>query len=281
MARILLKTTIPTMADDWHIGRFSLLAANLAGNGHAVTARDREEDGEGDIDLRAAAGGAYDQIWLFGVDVTGALTPADVAALDTFRARGGGLMLSRDHQNLGACLAKIGGIGTAQNFQDANPESDATRHCIDDTETPTITWPNYHSGRNGDAQRIELVGDPHPILRRADGSTLTWLPSHPHEGAVNAPPSLGHAARVIARGSSQRTGAAFNLTVAVEAGGPSGGGRAVADSSFHHFCDCNLDPAMGAPSFVTEPWGEAIVRDPLKRADADAYAANIAAWLAQ
>lgn len=56
-------------------------------------------------------------------------------------------------------------------------------------------------------------------------------------------------------------------------------GGAVADSSFHHFCDCNLDPAMGAPSFVTEPWGNAVAHDPVKRADADVYASNIAAWL--
>ena len=281
MARILLKTTIATTPDDWHIGRFALLAANLAAHGHAVTARDRTETARGDdIDLADAAQGAFDQVWLFGVDVTGALTDSDVAAIDAFRQRGGGLLLSRDHQNLGACLAKIGGVGSAQNFQERNPEADPQRHCIDDTETPAITWPNYHSGRNGDAQPVEVLGDLHPILRRADGGAIEWLPAHPHEGAVSAPPALGTAARAIARGRSATTGATFNLAVAVEAGPASGGGRAVADSSFHHFCDCNLDPRAGAPSFVVEPWGDAMLRDPAKRADADAYAANIAAWLA-
>ena len=280
MARILLKTTIPTTVDDWHVGRFSLLAANLAAHGHAVTPRDRVEVDGGDVDLADAAAGAYDQVWLFGVDVTSALTDADVAAIDRFRERGGGLMLSRDHQNLGACLAKIGAVGATQHFQDANPEPDAARRCVDDIESPAITWPNYHSGRNGDAQPIEIVGALHPVFTRADGCAIAWLPAHPHEGTVGAGDSLAGAARVIARGQSARTGAAFNLAVAVEAGIASGGGRVLADSSFHHFCDCNLDPAMGAPSFVDEPWGDGMVRDAAKRADADAYAANIAAWLA-
>jgi hypothetical protein len=39
--RILLQTTIPYTADDWHAGRFSLLAQALRDRGHAVTARDR------------------------------------------------------------------------------------------------------------------------------------------------------------------------------------------------------------------------------------------------
>ena len=41
--KILLQTTIPFTEDDWHIGRFSLLREQLAGEpGFVVTARDRE-----------------------------------------------------------------------------------------------------------------------------------------------------------------------------------------------------------------------------------------------
>ncbi|MGZ4716897.1 MAG: hypothetical protein ACXWCB_09405 [Acidimicrobiales bacterium] len=39
MARILLQTTIPDIPDDWNVGRFSLLADELARAGHEVTAR--------------------------------------------------------------------------------------------------------------------------------------------------------------------------------------------------------------------------------------------------
>ena len=44
LIKILLQTTIPTVEDDWHIGRFSLLARHLRDEGHDVTARDRVVD---------------------------------------------------------------------------------------------------------------------------------------------------------------------------------------------------------------------------------------------
>ena len=40
MAKILLQTTIPSLEDDWNIGRFSLLRDLLA-HEHDVVARDR------------------------------------------------------------------------------------------------------------------------------------------------------------------------------------------------------------------------------------------------
>ena len=71
---------------------------------------------------------------------------------------------------------------------------------------------------------------------------------------VSAPP--GARARVIARGRSKATGARFNIAVAFEADGKAG--RAIAQSTFHHFADYNWDPRVGAPSFVDEPPGDAI-----------------------
>ena len=93
MHRILLKTTIPFTEDDWHIGRFSLLQQHLRslkGVGgsprYAVDARDRVENAAGaDKDLQAAAGGAYDQVWLIGTDSTGGLTRQDIDALNQDR----------------------------------------------------------------------------------------------------------------------------------------------------------------------------------------------------
>ena len=35
---------------------------------------------------------------------------------------------------------------------------------IDDQDTPTIFWPNYHSGSNGDFQRIAAVEPVHELL---------------------------------------------------------------------------------------------------------------------
>ncbi len=278
--RILLKTTIPTTEDDWHIGRFSRLVAHLAasGGGFDVTARDRIIDAQGDdLDLRSAAEGAFDQVWLIAVDVTGALTARDIDHIAAFRARGGGLFLTRDHQDLGACLARLGAVGATQHFQSVNPEADEARRCCDDLEMPAITWPNYHSGANGDLQAIEVARPVHPIMRRASGDPIARLPAHPHEGAVGVPDGLGDAARLIACGRSATSGAVFGLCVAIEEPGQ---GRAVSDSSFHHLADFNWDPRLGCPSFVDEAPGDEVLRDPRALDDVHAYVSNIAAWLA-
>jgi hypothetical protein len=280
--RILLKTTIAPVKDDWNIGRFSLLCRHLASlrNGRSyydVTARDRVEDECGnDVDLIGAARGEFDQLWLFAADDTGALTDRDVEAIATFRDRGGGVLLTRDHQDLGACLGKLGALGATHYFQSVNPDPDPSRRCCDDLGTPSITWPNFHSGANGGLQRIAVEPPVHALMARADGEPLKYLPAHPHEGSVGVPAALGQTARVVARGRSQRTGASYNLCVAVEE--PSQG-RAVSDSSFHHFCDYNWNPRMGAPTFVTEPAGDGMLREPAALRDTHRYVENIAEWL--
>jgi hypothetical protein len=281
--RILLKTTIPTTEDDWHIGRFSRLAAHLASLKadagaplYAVTAADRTQTEAGDdADLEALAAGAYDQLWLFAVDVTGALTARDAANIEAFRKRGGGVLLTRDHQDLGACLTKLGALGATQYFQSVNPDPDPARHRRDDELTQAISWPNYHSGANGDLQAIECPG-PHPLVADAAGGVIRHLPAHPHEGAVGAPVSLGAAAQVVAFGRSQVTGARFNICLAVE---EPGRGRGVSDSSFHHFSDYNWNPTMGCPSFVEESAGRQVLERPHALAGAHRYVENIAAWL--
>jgi len=108
-----------------------------------------------------------------------------------------------------------------------------------------------------------------------DGS-IRFLPSHPHEGAVSAPPAAR--ARVIARGTSKATGVRFNIAVAFEADGRAG--AAIAQSTFHHFADYNWDPRVGAPSFVDEPPGDGMLLHPEGLAAAHRYSCNVALWLA-
>jgi hypothetical protein len=282
--RLLLKTTIGPVEDDWHVGRFSQLAEHLgslrgdSGEAlYAVTAHDRVEDAAGnDVDLAAFAYGGFDQLWLFAVDVVGALTETDAAHIEAGQQAGRGVLLTRDHQDLGACLTKLGDVGQAQHFHSANPDPDATRRRRDDPETLSIDWPNFHSGANGDVQAIETPLPSHPIVRRASGEAITHLPSHPHEGEVGVPASLKDHSAVIVVGTSKATGARFNIAVAID--GP-GRGRAVADSSFHHLADFNWDPRLGKPSFVTETPSDAVIRDPGLLADTRRYVENIAAWL--
>jgi hypothetical protein len=282
--RLLLKTTIGPVEDDWHVGRFSRLAEHLASlrgdDGealYAVTTRDRTEDAAGnDVDLAAFADGGFDQLWLLAVDAVGALTETDAAQVETGLKRGRGALITRDHQDLGACLTKLGDVGQAQHFHSANPDPDTARCCRDDTGTLSIDWPNYHSGDNGDVQTVEAPLPVHPIMRRASGETIARLPSHPHEGDVGIPAALKDHSAVIAVGTSKVSGARFNIGVAIDAPGR---GRVVADSSFHHLADFNWDPRLGKPSFVTETPSDVVIRDPGLLADIHRYVENIAAWL--
>lgn len=282
--KILLQTTIPRTADDWSIDRFSLLAALLREERDEsgrprfeVTMRDRDRLGEPDSVLANLERSDFGQLWLFAVDVGNGLSAEDARGIDAFRARGGGVLVARDHMDLGCSVCGLAGIGDANHFHTHNvdPTAAAVR---DDPYTTAILWPNFHSGANGDYQKIETVGPVHEVLRdpSAPGGSIQFLPSHPHEGAVSAPPDAG--ARVIARGTSKATGARFNIAVAFE--GQGAAGRAIAQSTFHHFADYNWDPRMGAPSFVDEPPGDGMLRDPVARAATDRYTRNVALWLA-
>src|SRR5262249_10204531 len=154
---------------------------------------------------------------------------------------------------------------------------DPSRRCCDDLGTPEITWPNFHSGANGDLQSVSAPDPVHALMKTPSGAPIQRLPAHPHEGSVGVPVALRPVARVVARGRSRSTGATFNLCVAVEEAGQ---GRAVSDSSFHHFCDYNWNPGMGSPSFVDEPPGAEVLA-PRALEDVHRYVENIAAWLAR
>jgi len=282
---ILLQTTIPPIADDWHIGRFSLLRRcleSLPGEDGAplftVTARDRATVGKPDPVLSALDESEYRELWLFAVDTGDGLTEEDCAGISRFRRKGGGLLVTRDHMDLGSSVCSLAGVGAAHYFHSKNPEPDPARHRIDDPYTRQILWPNYHSGPNGDYQEIVPAGASHPVLSdpTAPGGIIRYLPAHPHEGAVGAPTG-DSSARVIATGRSRVTGVNFNIAVAFE---PSqAGGPAIAESTFHHFADYNWDPRMGAPSFVDEPPGDGLARFAPARHATERYARNVALWL--
>jgi hypothetical protein len=154
----------------------------------------------------------------------------------------------------------------------------------DDQDTKSISWPNYHSGSNGNYQKINLVTPVHDVLLNSQNhaGVVQYFPAHPHEGAVGVPDGEEHA-KVIATGMSQVTGRQFNLIVAFEKAGDGHGnmlGRAIAESSFHHFVDYNWDTSKGCPSFLTEPPGDQIKREPEKLEDVKTYVGNLARWLA-
>jgi hypothetical protein len=286
--RILLQTTIPFEENDWHAGRFSLLKEHLesirnsAGeNLYDVTARDREPGSSGDDPVLASIDeSSFDEIWLMAADSGNGLTEAECEGLSRFRLRGGGILTTRDHQDLGSSICSLGGVGRANFFHSKNLEPDEARHIRDDRETTDIDFPNYHSGRNGDFQAITVRVAGHPLFTRPDGTSIEYFPAHPHEGAVGAPPD-DESASVVATGTSKVTGASFNLVVAFERGTSENGrtGRAAAHSSFHHFADYNWDPSLGCPDFVAEAPGDDYVSQPHLINDIKTYVSNLAHWL--
>jgi hypothetical protein len=289
--RILLQTTIPPIEDDWNIGRFSLLGEHLRSltstEGkplYQVTARNRESGADqNDPVLSKLDESDCDQLWLFAVDAGDGLTVADCQAITRFRQRGGGILTTRDHQDLGSSLCTLGGVGRAHFFHSRHLDPDESRHTRDDQDTQAISWPNYHSGNNGDYQRITAVEPIHDLLVNSNtkAGVIEYFPAHPHEGSVGVPEGEKHA-RVIARGISQVTHRPFNLVVAFESMTDDHGnrlGRAIADSSFHHLVDYNWDISKGCPSFLVEPPGDQVQREPEKLNDVKAFVSNVAKWL--
>lgn len=145
--RILLQTTLlPTDEDDWNIRRFSLLQTYLSSLADAsgeplvqVTARDREPDNEGDdpvlsnLDIQAV-----DELWLFALDVGGGLSPRDCEGITRFHQQGGGILATRDHQDMGISMCPLKTIGSFHYFHTRQIDPDPERCCRDDAYTMTI-----------------------------------------------------------------------------------------------------------------------------------------------
>jgi hypothetical protein len=290
--KILLQTTIPSVEDDWNINRFSLMKEYLSSlskdNGtklFEITARDREVDGDrNDRVLSRLDETDFEELWLFAVDTGDGLSVRDCEGITRFRQRGGGILTARDHEDLGSSLCTLGGVGRAHFFHSKHPDPDASRQVRDDQEAKSISWPNYHSGSNGDYQHVTAVRPVHDVLKnpRNASGVIEYFPAHPHEGSVGIPNREDHA-KVIATGVSQITGRPFNLTVAFERATDDHGhtlGRAIAEASFHHFADYNWDTSKGCPSFVTDTSGNEIKHEPGKLNDIKTYVRNVALWLA-
>lgn len=240
--------------------------------------RDRSAPGLPDPILSTLDRQSFDELWLFAVDEGSGLTREDCEGISRFWLNGGGLLVARDHMDLGSSVCGLGAIGQAHHFHTKNLDPDESTHQIDDPYTRHISWPNFHSGSNGDYQEIRVIGRVHPVLVHptSPNGSLRYLPAHPHEGSVGVPPH--EEARVIAIGTSKTTGRQFNIGVAFEP--IAGRGAALAASTFHHFANYNWDPRTGAPSFVEEPAGSSILQNPEAIEHTHRYVGNIARWLA-
>jgi hypothetical protein len=287
--RILLQTTIPTTEDDWSIARFSLLQNYLASLKDeagqplcAVTARDRQVDEAGnDPVLSGLARSQFDELWLFALDVGDGLSVDDISGITRFHQQGGGIFTTRDHMDMGVSMTPCTTVGAFHYFHSANPDPDDSRCCVDDIYTTYISWPNYHSGKNGDYQMIHPVEPVHELLKNPQSPTgvIQFFPAHPHEGGIGVAEGTPDA-RVIAMGKSLVTDRPFNLVVVGDRVAAETQGRSVAQSTFHHLVDYNWDIDQGCPSFVDEAPGDGMKTEPRALADIQAYVKNLVLWLA-
>src|SRR5262245_61121825 len=143
--KVLLQTTIEPAADNWAIHHFSLLAELLRRERDAsgrplfdVTTRDRDPPDAPDALLSSLDRSDYDQLWLFAVDRGNGLSAEDRRGIDAFRARGGGVLLTRDHMDLGCSNCELAGLGAAHHFHTRNvdPTAPATRDHPDTLAIP-------------------------------------------------------------------------------------------------------------------------------------------------
>ena len=149
MLNLLLQTTIEDEPDDWNVARFGRLSSFLSElqdeNGRPafrVTARNRARRGAPDPVLSKLDESDVDQLWLFAVDTGDGLTPEDCAGISQFRRRGGALMVTRDHMDLGSSICNLGGIGAAHHFHSRNREPDADAGTASTTRShPTSPGP--------------------------------------------------------------------------------------------------------------------------------------------
>lgn len=225
----------------------------------------------------------FDEVWLFGFDgpTAGYLSAAELSTLHGFMDTGGGVLVTGDHDNLGAGMAAAvkragkmrlwdpaAGAPTAgadrhDTLQAGGSQSDATPQPIRLKRYPTFNpFRRY----------------PHPLLCGPAGP-IDILPDHMHEGEAVAPTVLPPAEwpqtsggfqpapEAIAWGkvtSGNRTGWEFPV-ISVYDGHAAAAGRIVADSTWHHWFDINL---LGfAPGSAEEE-------------ETYAYFRNVAVWLA-
>jgi hypothetical protein len=108
-----------------------------------VTARDRDQLGKPDSVLSSldrSGTTSYGSSQSIRV-----LHEADSAGILRFRARGGGLLIARDHMDLSCSICALGSIGAANVFHSHNAISPPP----EDDGTPDILWPNIHPDRIG------------------------------------------------------------------------------------------------------------------------------------
>ncbi len=235
----------------------------------------------------------FDELWIYSVLDGPQLTASELAAVDTFmNARQGGVLITGDHNNLGAAFGNLPRAGKMRRLP-APPASppfwNATIRPGDDTiYDETDQMDSIAQPLRWLEIGIPPTITPHPVLSSPLGP-IDIFPDHEHEGEAVAPEPVsatewpgGVGAQVIAWGSVlNRPSGTINREIGLLStydGHIVDVGRILADSTWHHHFDINLrgNGSPGRTGFVdpgTANW--------LPEARRIAYFfVNAAVWLA-
>lgn len=268
-------------ADPWPWAKFEVTTAHRGSDATADLSN---------IALDAIDLDHYDELWLFGFNSstsgTNALSQDEINAVEAFMNDGGGVLTTGDHDDLGRSLSgglkrvgKMRGYG-ADNVGTGADRNTTLRAPFNQSDMiPQGIRVQYWYSFSGGGFPGGLQKFPHPVLC-ADQGALRRLPDHQHEGVVTIPssfpvsewPKLGSKQprpEVIAWASVvqpgvDKTGEEFPVISAYD-GQRANVGRIVADATWHHWFNVNLD------GFNTNSQDYK---------DIISYFQNVAAWLA-
>ncbi len=275
----LLLSTIATDANDWHIGRFSLLGTMLRTAGEEMdpsfnlTISDYPTS---DADRKALqddlSSGRYGQIWLIAPDLDNGPDAGFFRALEAAVKGGTDLVIARDHTDLGCCLLELkdclDDVGQTQTFQRTWTDLPKDREYADPACAAIVT-PCVVTGQNGGVQICRQRAE-HPLLNFASmipGHLV--IPAHPHEGVIR---KVAASQTVLLSSFSITSGREQTTAIVDEADGR---GMVLHHSTFHHFADYNLDVAKGAPDFVLDPPSTQTAESPALLNDIKAYVRSV------
>ena len=275
----LLLSTIATDANDWHIGRFSLLGTMIRTAGEEMdpsfnlTVSDYPTS---DADRKALqddlSSGRYGQIWLIAPDLDNGPDAGFFRALEAAVKGGTDLVIARDHTDLGCCLLELkdclDDVGQTQTFQRTWTDLPKDREYADPACAAIVT-PCVVTGQNGGVQICRQRAE-HPLLNFASmipGHLV--IPAHPHEGVIR---KVAASQTVLLSSVSITSGREQTTAIVDEADGR---GMVLHHSTFHHFADYNLDVAAGAPDFVLDPPSTQIADSPALLNDIKAYVRSV------
>jgi hypothetical protein len=139
----------------------------------------------------------YDQIWLFGFNITN-LSAAEQTVIAQFMENGGGVFATGDHEFIGRGMGNnIPRVRKMRNWSTIpmtdparldtvlEPGVDNIKQFDDQADAvPQRIYPVFFS--NGGPDTIASSWNVHPVLRHPSGA-VDYLPDHPHESECLAP----------------------------------------------------------------------------------------------